>query len=679
MKHFALPLMVLLGMSSAFAAEVPVSRVILSSSGLAHFEHESKIEGSKNLSLPVQLNQVDDILKSLVVYDPAGSLGGVSLPGQQSLDQVFSELPFTRDQLFSPADLLNAYQGADVTISGPLNASGRLISVTPEQTITSDGRTVERHRITLMTAQGLRSAVLQDLSAINFTQESVRAEINRALQAVRDNASYDRRTLNIRLQGKGTRDVTLSYVVEAPLWKSAYRLVLPAEGEKASGLLQGWAVIENLSATDWESIDLSLVSGNPVTYRQALYQSYHLPRPELPLQIFERVMPRPDTGLLMSSAPPAPVTQSVAPRAALKAYAMADSAVPAFAAAAPEMARMDTVSNIAMQTLSAEASTHVLYRFPTRFDLKAGETMMVPFVSKKLPLESLYVYQPETHATHPLAAVRLHNEGSSSLPPGILTLYQEDKTLQGTNFVGDAQLPLIAPGEDRFVTYALDSKTAVRRDQRQQRQEGNVTFANGVMNVAVKSIIETDYTLKAPAGETRTVIIEHPRLNADYKITAPNMNSLQTTQNHYRLPVDLAKGESKTVTVVQERDDWNRISLSGLPTTELEAWAGSRGNLSTQTRKSFEQMASLRRAIDATDAELRSLDQKRKQIFDDQERIRENLKSLTGKSSVKNSYLKKLQEQEKEISKLDATREKLNQRRDEQMKRLQDYIANLSN
>src|SRR5690606_36212377 len=97
------------------------------------------------------------------------------------------------------------------------------------------------------------------------------------------------------------RDVTLAYVVDAPLWKTAYRVVLPEDG-KEKGLLQGWAVVENMTANDWNSVDLTLVSGNPVTFREELYQSYHVQRPEIPVQVFGRVMPRVDTGSINTAS-----------------------------------------------------------------------------------------------------------------------------------------------------------------------------------------------------------------------------------------------------------------------------------------------------------------------------------------------------------------------------------------
>ncbi len=65
----------------AFAQDLALKRVMLSSGGLGYFEYEATVEGDATLKLTVSLGQVDDVLKSLVVYDDKGGVGGLSLPG----------------------------------------------------------------------------------------------------------------------------------------------------------------------------------------------------------------------------------------------------------------------------------------------------------------------------------------------------------------------------------------------------------------------------------------------------------------------------------------------------------------------------------------------------------------------------------------------------------------------
>ena len=135
-------------------------------------------------------------------------------------------------------------------------------------------------------------AILEDVRALRFTDPQLRAQIDRALTAIAQNRAKDQRTISINLGGQGERQAGFSYVVSAPVWKTAYRLVLPKEGEKAR--LQGWGVLENLTGGEWKDVELTLVSGNPVALKQPLYSAVFVDRPEIPVAASARIVPRKD-------------------------------------------------------------------------------------------------------------------------------------------------------------------------------------------------------------------------------------------------------------------------------------------------------------------------------------------------------------------------------------------------
>lgn len=719
MKKFAVTLFAAALLSStalSFAraegpsGEIPVDRVILSTSGLANFVHKMQVKDNATVEFPVRFEQVDDILKSLVIFDRQGRLGGVTLPGKQPLEQVFKDLPFSQGQLSNPMLLINAYQGASITLKGGGNAAmtGKVIQVTPEQVELEDGKTVTKHRISIMTAEGMRQALLEDLQSIHFDDAKIRSEIARALDSIRENGTSERRMLTVSLPGEGARPVTLSYVVDAPLWKTAYRLVLPeGEGKDKKGLLQGWAVVENMTASDWNNVDMTLVSGNPVTFRQSLYESYYVQRPEIPVQVFGRVMPRTDSGAVSTAsdmerraygnvvggAPPAPASAPM--MKAMRAGAMGEgdelahfrqaanrSATMEMASESVAMADggyggMRNVAQAASAAQSAEATTQVLFRFPDRFSLKSGQSMMLPFVSREVPMERVALYQPDTHPRHPLAAVELKNDGDTGLPPGVLTLYEESALLKGTSFVGDANMPVVARGDKRMVSYALDSKTAIDREQKSRSTEGRITVSQGVMRTAMTTRYETAYTIKAPEKEERTVVIEHPRMG-DYQIVSPDPKEVEVTDTHYRIRVPVKAGEKKTLNVVLEHQGWQSYTIASFSTGQLAAYASDRGQLDSGARKAFARMAEVRRNMDDIDRKAAELQRQRETIFQDQQRVRENLRSLTGTSDVQQRYLRKLNEQEDQISQIDTQRDELAAKRQKLEGDLNKLIAELS-
>lgn len=716
MKKFVLPVLLaglLTCTAAAFAEDMPVNSVILSTSGLANFEHRAKVDGNAQLEFPVRFEQVDDILKSLIVFDKSGRLGGVTLPGKQPLAQVFKDLPFTQEQLSNPAALLNAYQGATVKVTGDeLKATGKLLQVVPEEVALGDDKTTTKNRISIMTDDGIKSALLENLESVMFTDEKIRNEVVRALDAIRENGTAERRVLSVNLLGEGSRDVTLSYVVDAPLWKTAYRLVVPEAGQ-TKGMLQGWAVIENMTASDWANVDLTLVSGNPVTFRQSLYESYYVQRPEIPVQVFGRVMPRIDQGtvatagememsedgvsldqggdrpkgrlgMLRKQAPGRGgasngmmMDSSSAADLKMREGVMAQLSAPMAApAAAPMESTIANIAQTANAAQSSEATTQVLFRFPDRFNLKSGQSMMLPFLSREVPMERVSLYQPETHPTHPLAAVEIKNDGDTGLPPGVLTLYEESDLLKGTAFVGDAQLAVLPQGDKRMVSYALDSKTTIDRSDKSNSTEGQVAVENGILRIAVKNIAETTYTVKAPPKEARTVVIEHPKMY-DYQLVTPDPKTTEVSGERYRIRVEVKAGEKAVVPVRLENTAWQSYSLNTLNADYLLSFAGKRGQLDADARKSFETLAAKRREMEAIDIKINELDMRRNQIFNDQERIRENLQSLTEKSEVKQKYLNKLNEQEDKIAGIDAEKEKLAAARLEKQNELADLIAKI--
>src|SRR5580704_3708077 len=90
----------------ANSAELALKRVVLSTGGVGYFEYEAEVDGDAALTLDVALDQVDDVLKSLVVYDSGGTAGEITLPGREPLTQSFVDLPFDRAALNSATDLL---------------------------------------------------------------------------------------------------------------------------------------------------------------------------------------------------------------------------------------------------------------------------------------------------------------------------------------------------------------------------------------------------------------------------------------------------------------------------------------------------------------------------------------------------------------------------------------------
>ena len=103
------------------AAGVELRRVVLFSSGVGYFEHTGQVTGNSELSLKFEVDDVNDLLKSLVLEDGGG--GTVSAVTYESRDPVTRTLrTFSVDltENVGMADLLAQIRGAEVTVTIPI-------------------------------------------------------------------------------------------------------------------------------------------------------------------------------------------------------------------------------------------------------------------------------------------------------------------------------------------------------------------------------------------------------------------------------------------------------------------------------------------------------------------------------------------------------------------------------
>jgi hypothetical protein len=203
----------------ANAADLSLQRIMLSSGGVGYFEYEASVEGNATLSLDVPIDQVDDILKSLVVYDDGGTAGEVTLPGREPLTQSFVDLPFDRAALDSAPALLNALQGAELRVTGAKPMSGRLLHVVEETSRGVDGLAIGRSRVTLLTDGGIEQFVLEDADSVAFVDPELQKKVATALSRLASHRSDGRRRLTLESRGTGERKICVGYVVGVPLWK----------------------------------------------------------------------------------------------------------------------------------------------------------------------------------------------------------------------------------------------------------------------------------------------------------------------------------------------------------------------------------------------------------------------------------------------------------------------------
>lgn len=629
----------------ASAQDLALKRVMLSSGGMGYFEYEATVEGDATLKLTVSLQQVDDVLKSLVVYDDKGGVGGLSLPGREPLAQAFKDLPFDQASLGSPAELLATLKGAQVTVGGSRAISGRIVSV-QEETVSlgNDKGTTTRTRVTLFTERGLQQFILEDAENLQFADPALRDKVGQALLAIQGNRAKDARTIELSTRGTGKRTVRVAYIVEAPVWKASYRLTLGADPSAARSALQGWATIENLSGQDWKDVELTLVSGRPVAFRQALYNAYYVTRPEVPVEVAGRLVPSVDRGGVQAdqrskaSSPPMPAPAPYRPQ---------QERTMALGAAPPPP---PPVAAAADQIEASDAATQVIFKFPRAVNVDNGRTLSIPIIDRQVPAMRMALYQADTAARNPLAAIRLTNDGESGLPPGLITIYERDKA-GSVAYVGDARLSGFPVGETRLLAYALDEKITIERDVSQADRLATGTISQGVLKLSRIVRQTTVYRVRGPAKEPRQLVVVQRRL-AGWTLTKPDAKGIDISEGNYRIPFALPGGDqTQTFEVVQEQTRQQELRLVDGATDQIRVYAQAR-EFDAKTRDALVKVLQLQQSTAEAQRKVTQVEAERQQIIQEQARLRENLARVPANSDLQRRYLATLDKQESELEAL---------------------------
>lgn len=646
--RFFVALLVAAAPSFAFAAmsESPIKQIRLSSGGLAEVVRTAAVNKEGIVRLDVPLDQVDDLLKTLVLDSDAAAIADVSLVGPRPLGEAFQGLPFNAESLASVPSLLTAIQGATVTVTSQgKTVQGRVLGVEPRAG--ADG--AEMMLLSVLTVEGVVATLdLAPDAALEVNDALVKDQLVQAADAV-GRAQNDRsRTVQIKVKSNGDAQLDLSYVIAAPIWKTAYKVVAREDGKAR---LQAWAVLENASGEDWRDVQIVLTSAEPVTLSQRLHQWYWRERADLPVNTAATTVPDADTGNLANRTQQA----ARATEYVVTARARAPRPAPAPVAAEPAATRLLAENyggaplGDAAASAANESDLSATFALPGGYDLANGDTLSVPFLDAQVPASMVSLYRAGGAMRHPVVALMLRNDTGVSLPGGILTVYDAR-----TGYAGDAALSGLPDAETRLASFATDRKVTITEDRKPIDEITQVRVVDGVLRLTQKARYVTDYTIAGAMDGARTVVIEHP-VRSGWAFSSPVLEG--QTATHHRLKVDVAAGERKTAQAVEEQLRRDTVAVGEIEPDTLLLWSASTANRALAAKlvelsEARKQQAHAQRALDQWEGA-------RERLMAEQARIRENLVVVPANSDLSSRYLKQLEVAENEIRQLASQREAL--------------------
>lgn len=656
------------------AAELPVTRVVLYKNGLALFERSGEVKPGEPVRLEFKKSEMDDVLKTLVLDSSGGAISNLRYQLDEPLETRLGQIGLTIKSGVTLAGLLDQLRGAKVLLTA---SSGAIDGTIVSGRLSQHAQQAQKQELTVLTTAGeLRVIDLDGVSAVKLSDDRLQKRVTEALGAYEQAQSQERKSLWVETGGKGG-NLLARYLAPAPAWKSTYRLAfLEKPGDKNEAMLEGWAIVENTSESDWKTVQLTVVSGRPISFISKLYEPRYVERQSLELAEVENARPAeyaaalamtPSAGL---ASPPAPLPAQASATDRFErtdGNALRKSAqrgvvggVPGGVAGgvvggivsgtggggyrAGDFSRqfLSPTSTVISDTEAQEAGELFEYKFNQPASVKAGESLLIPFVQQKISARQVYIWN-QSEGAHPQRAAELKNNTGKTLDGGPVTVYGPE------GYTGESLLSTLKAGDKRFITFAVDLGTKVTtKFDSSSEVVRSVKAERGV--ITTKTAIEqrTTYTISNVDAKEKALLISHP-VQGELTLLSPKPE--EKTAERYLFAAAVPATGTVSLTVAEERPLQESISIFPMPADQIIAWMSGR-KFTAETKKRLEPILAKKREAAAVEADIQKDEKRLTSLTADENRLRSSIGTLNqvpGQQDQVQRYATDLAKKENEI------------------------------
>ena len=416
-------------------------------------------------------------------------------------------------------------------------------------------------------------------------------------------------------------------------------------------MLEGWAIVDNTTGEDWTKVQLSLVSGRPISFVSQLYAPKYVNRPSAELPDDSAAQAVVHSGAFEEQKAAAGLGGVIGGNR-LEQFGRLQKAPPAPAAA--PMVAMSTGSLdanlVAPSAIEASAVGRELgdlfeYRIAQPVTIRKNESAMLPFLQQSIEGRKLLIYSDHS-SQHPTNAAELTNTSGKTLDGGPITVYDAGA------YAGEALMETLKTGDKRLISYAVDLGTRITEAFGSKAAMVREIHASRGMVTTKYAAEETrTYTVRNVDQKAKTLIIEHP-VRADY--TLLSQKPKEKTATNYRFELPLAAGATQEFAVNEERVYEQSIAVMNLTPDILLSYVQNR-SLSDGGRRQLQRVADQKRQIAENERALQDVDAQMRVSTTDEDRIRRNIQSLNnvaGQQQQVQTYARQLDTQEQQLASL---------------------------
>jgi hypothetical protein len=288
------------------------------------------------------------------------------------------------------------------------------------------------------------------------------------------------------------------------------------------------------------------------------------------------------------------------------------------------------------------------YKLKDRVTIRKNQSAMVPIVQSEIHAEKVSLWTAGRNYGHPLRGVWLSNTSGETLDGGNFSVIDDEI------FAGQGLLDPIKPDERRLLSYATDLGMIVRAaGSASPLRYTRVLIGHGVMIRMGEEREKMVYTVRNEDAAPRTLIVEYP-LREGWNLSKETMHPEETTASAYRFRVAIGAKESTTLEISESHPLQTQVDLSNITPDEVAVLLKG-GEINSDIEKALRKILDQKAQVAQLNDEAESRDTTITSIYDDQQRLRENLKALKGSAEEKaltQRYTQQLSDQETRLEKL---------------------------
>lgn len=325
--------------------------------------------------------------------------------------------------------------------------------------------------------------------------------------------------------------------------------------------------------------------------------------------------------------------------------------------------RMDVVNDARLRSQAAAASQSLgdlfEYKLKEPITIRKNQSALVPIVQSGVVAEKVALWNESSGISRPMRALWLTNSSGLTLDSGTFSVLEDDA------FAGEGLIDSMRPNEKRLISYAVDLALNVNANTKSERDRvTRVVIADGVMTQHLEVREKKTYTFRNEDSTPRAVLVEHP-IRGGFRLQ-PGLEPAETTAAYYRFRLPVKSKETASLVVEEARPVESAIQISEITEDHIELYMRQK-SIPEEAVAAFRRILALQSAASDLAERVEELEERREEIFKDQERVRENLKSLKGtpeEKALTQRYTQQMNEQESKLQALREETEALRKRRE---------------